>query len=71
MDQFCSLKNDDYRRCSCNDRVFKLIEKRETLQQAGEQLTVFTENLDVVGMTAAQATAMRTESEGEICCRTS
>ena len=65
MDQFCSLKNDDYRRCSCNDRVFKLIDARETLQQAGEQLTVFTENLDVVGMTAAQATAMRTESEGE------
>ena len=65
MDQFCSLKNDDYRRCSCNDRVFKLIDARKTLQQAGEQLTVFTENLDVVGMTAAQATAMRTESEGE------
>ena len=65
MDQFCSLKNDDYRRCSCNDRIFNLIEQRENLQQAGEQLTVFTENLDVVGMTAAQATAMRTESEGE------
>ena len=35
------------------------------MQQAGQQLTVFTENLDVVGMTAAQATAMRTASEGE------
>ncbi len=35
------------------------------MQQAGEKLTVFTENLDVVGMTAAQATAMRTASEGE------
>ncbi len=65
MDQFCTLKNDDYRRCSCNDRVFKLASVRDTLEQAGEQLTVFTENLDVVGMTAAQAAAMRTESEGE------
>ena len=65
MDQFCSLKNDDYRRCSCNDRVFDLTARRETLQSAGEQLTIFTENLDVVGMTAAQATAMRTESDGE------
>lgn len=65
MDQFCSLKNDDYRRCSCNNRVFDLADVRETLQQAGEKLTVFTESLDVVGMTAAQAKSMRTESEGE------
>ncbi|MBQ2017316.1 MAG: hypothetical protein II208_02180, partial [Alphaproteobacteria bacterium] len=65
MDQFCALKNDDYRRCSCNDRVFNLAEKRSVLTNAGEQLTTFTENLDVVGMTGAQASAMRTESEGE------
>ncbi len=65
MDQFCKLKNDDYRRCSCNNRVFDLIDKRKTLSNAGEQLTEFTENLEVVGMTAAQAAAMRTESEGE------
>ena len=65
MDQFCSLKNDDYRRCSCNDRVFKLTDIRKVLQDAGEQLTVFTEGLDAVGMTAAQASAMRNETEGE------
>lgn len=65
MDQFCSLKNDQYRRCSCNDRVFALTEKRQALADAGEQLNVFTENLEVVGMTAAQAAAMRNESEGE------
>ncbi len=65
MDQFCMLKNDDYRRCSCNDRVFDLDEVRGVLEGAGEKLTVFTENLDVVGMTAAQAAAMRTQSEGE------
>jgi len=65
MDQFCQLKNEDYRRCSCSNRVLELAKTRETIQAAGEQLTVFTENLDVVGMTAAQATAMRTASEGE------
>lgn len=65
MDQFCTLKNDDYRRCSCNDRVFDLMATRDVLQDAGEQLTIFTENLDVVGMTAQQAAAMRAESEGE------
>ncbi len=65
MDQFCSLKNDDYRRCSCNNRVFNLADKRKTLTDAGEQLNAFTENLDVVGMTAAQAASMRNETEGE------
>ena len=65
MDQFCSLKSDDYRRCSCSNRVYDLTESRNTLTTAGEKLTVFTENLDVVGMTAAQASAMKTASEGE------
>lgn len=65
MDQFCRLKNDDYRRCSCNDRVFQLSESRKTLTNAGEQLTIFTENLDVVGMTAGEATSMRNASAGE------
>lgn len=65
MDQFCSLKNDDYRRCSCSDRVDSLDAAREVLIEAGEQLTIFTENLDTVGMTAAQASAMRKESDGE------
>ncbi|MCM1294905.1 MAG: hypothetical protein NC311_05130 [Muribaculaceae bacterium] len=65
MDQFCQLKNDNYRRCSCNDRVYDLDDAFDTLQQAGEKLTTFTENLDVVGMTAAQATSMKRASEGE------
>lgn len=65
MDQFCTLKNDDYRRCSCNDRVFDMISARETLDQAGTDLNTFTENLSIVGMTATQASAMRQESEGE------
>ncbi len=65
MDQFCQLKNDTYRRCSCSDRVYNLTETFDTLASAGTELTTFTENLDVVGMTAAQASSMRTASEGE------
>ncbi|MDL2296128.1 hypothetical protein LJC18_04975 [Lachnospiraceae bacterium OttesenSCG-928-E19] len=65
MDQFCKLKNDNYRRCSCSDRVYDFDDTKATLQDASEQLTAFTENLDTVGMTAAQATAMRKASEGE------
>ena len=65
MDQFCALKNDDYRRCSCSNRVDSLAQSREALIQTGEQITVFTESLDTVGMTAAQATALHTATEGE------
>ena len=65
MDQFCELKNDNFRRCSCNDRVFKFQDIMDTYQSAGEMLTEFSENLDTVGLTRAQATAMKTASEGE------
>lgn len=66
MDQFCQLKNDDYRRCSCSDRITSLQNARDKLTQAGEQLTAFNENLDIVGKTAAQAAAMNTASDGEL-----
>ena len=65
MDQFCQLKNDNYRRCSCNDRVFNFQDISETYQKASEQLSEFSENLDVVSMTKEQAIAMKTASEGE------
>ena len=65
MDQFCELKNDSFRRCSCSDKVFKYQEISDTYQNVGERLTEFTENLDVVGLTKEQATAMKTASEGE------
>lgn len=65
MDQFCELKNDTYRRCSCSDRIFDLQDVSETYQKAGEKITEFNENLDVVGMTYEQANAMKTASEGE------
>ena len=65
MDQFCELKNDSFKRCSCNDRIFDFQEISETYQQANDRLVEFSENLDVVGMTYEQAQAMKTASEGE------
>ncbi len=65
MDQFCQLKNDSYRRCSCSNRVFDFQDIAQVYQNATDQLTEFTENLDVVGLTKEQAIAMKTASEGE------
>ena len=65
MDQFCQLKNDDFRRCSCSDRISTLESAKNSLNDAHEQLVAFNENLDIVGKTAAQAAAMNTASDGE------
>lgn len=65
MDQFCTLKNEDYRRCSCSDRVYDLTNVKTVMQDANDKLTTFTESLDSVGMTSEQATSMKTASEGE------
>ena len=65
MDQFCQLKNDDYRRCSCSSRIYDLMSTRQNIIDTNSKLTEFTENLDAVGLTAAQATAMHTASDGE------
>lgn len=65
MDQFCQLKNDNFRRCSCSDKVFEYQEKTEKYQDISTRLTEFAENLDIVGMTKEQAIAMKTATEGE------
>lgn len=65
MDQFCTIKNPNYQRCSCSDRIFDINSAQSVMQDAGTQLTSFTESLDTVGMTAAQAAAMKKASEGE------
>ena len=66
MDQFCTIKNASYQRCSCSDRIYDITAAQGVMQDAGAHLTTFTENLDVVGLSAAQAAAMRKASEGEL-----
>ncbi|MCL2338371.1 MAG: hypothetical protein FWC51_00245, partial [Proteobacteria bacterium] len=70
MDQFCANKNASFQRCSCSDRVYDMIALKQTMQNASDQLTQFTNNMDVVGMTAAQATATKKAAEGETALQT-
>ena len=65
MDQFCAIKNPNYQRCSCSDRIYDLQSSQNVMQDAAVKLTEFNESLDTVGMTAAQVTAMKSASEGE------
>ena len=65
MDQFCEMKNDNFKRCSCSDRIYKLQDIYESYEQINTNLAEFTENLNVVGMTYEQAKAMKTATEGE------
>ena len=65
MDQFCQLKDDSYRRCSCSNRVFDFQDIKENYQQVHDKLSEFSDNLGVVGLTREQAIAMKTSSEGE------
>lgn len=65
MDQFCQLKDDSYRRCSCSNRIFDFQDIKETYQNAHDKLSEFSDNLEVVELTREQAIAMKTASEGE------
>jgi hypothetical protein len=66
MDQFCAMKDRNFLRCSCSNRIFDIISAQSVMQDAATQLTQFNENLDTVGMTANQAAAMREATEGEL-----
>jgi hypothetical protein len=66
MDQFCAVKNEKYRRCSCSDKIYDLDEQQQVLESAAEKINEFNAGIDAVGMTAAQAGAMRQASEGEL-----
>ncbi|MDR0803769.1 MAG: hypothetical protein LBO08_01630 [Rickettsiales bacterium] len=65
MDQFCALKNDSYKRCSCSDRIFELENTKTKQQNVADELNKFNENLNSVALTAAQATSMKSASDGE------
>ncbi|MBR0211990.1 MAG: hypothetical protein IJQ55_00120, partial [Alphaproteobacteria bacterium] len=65
MDQFCQLKNDNFRRCSCSERVFDFQEVFENYQTVNTKLAEFNDNLDAVGLTKEQANAIKTASAGE------
>jgi hypothetical protein len=65
MDQFCAVKDENYRRCSCSDKIYELDEQQQVLLSAADQINEFNANLKTVAMTTEQATSMRNASEGE------
>jgi hypothetical protein len=65
MDQFCAVKNEKYRRCSCSDKIFDMEKEQSTLEAAAGEINDFNSDLDTVSMTAEQASSIREASEGE------
>ena len=66
MDQFCANANDTYRRCFCSDRFIEFRDMESAFDEAKTLLAKFQDNnLNAVGMSAAEVNAMYTASEGE------
>jgi len=66
MDQFCAVKNESYKRCSCSDKVFDMAEQRRVLESAAEKINDMNASYAAVGLTPEQATAMKNATEGEL-----
>ena len=66
MDQFCATANDSYRRCVCSSRLTDIQDRERALTDTSTQLQNFTDfNIDAIGKTAAEVTAMSTATTGE------
>ena len=66
MDQFCGAANDTFRRCICSDRFKEFSATEANLDRARIALQDFVDNeLNVVELSAAEATAMYTATAGE------
>ena len=66
MDQLCANANDTYRRCFCSDRFTEFRDTADKLDEALKMLAEFQDNnLDAVGLTAAEVDAMYTATAGE------
>ncbi|MDR1071977.1 MAG: hypothetical protein LBL21_05035 [Rickettsiales bacterium] len=66
MDQFCALRDEQYRRCTCSARLSEMRERERNFSAAGGMMKDFEgNNLNVVGKTAAEVRAMYKASEGE------
>ena len=66
MDQLCANANDTYRRCFCSDRFTEFRETSDNLDTALRMLAEFQDNnLQAVGLSAAEVDAMYNATEGE------
>lgn len=66
MDQFCANANDTYRRCICSARYDEFRDTENAIDQALTLLAQFQDNnLNAVGLSAAEVNAMYSATEGE------
>jgi hypothetical protein len=65
MDEFCSNKNAQLRRCACSARIREFAGIKQTLGQLEDKMLDFNERLLAVSMDKEDATAMSTATEGE------
>lgn len=66
MDQFCANANDTYRRCICSARYDEFRNTENAIEQALTLLAQFQDNnLNAVGLSAAEVNAMYSATEGE------
>lgn len=65
MDQFCTAKSEEYKRCSCSDTLNDIEKARGEMQRAQDKLIDVNDNMFVVGLGRAEAAALVKETEGE------
>ena len=66
MDQFCALRNEQYRRCTCSSRLAEMREREQNFRGATNMLKTFEDNnLAVAALTPNEVKAMYKASEGE------
>lgn len=71
MDQFCGMKSDQYRRCLCSQKFREFKDKEDAYEQAKQLITEFNDNnLNVVGLSAEEASALYSSSAGESAIKT-
>jgi hypothetical protein len=71
MDQFCGLKSDTYRRCLCSQKFRDFKDKEDAFDAAKQLIVQFNDNnLNAIGLTTAEASAMYSASAGEAGMKT-
>ncbi len=65
MDEFCTIKNSNWRRCSCSARSSEFAAEEQKIKQATASLEEFNTRLSNVNLTSAQVRYMNTATEGE------
>ncbi|MBR4859895.1 MAG: hypothetical protein IKV10_01185, partial [Alphaproteobacteria bacterium] len=66
MDQFCANQDDSYRRCVCSSKLNQIKSRQNLLSDTANQLQDFKDfNISTIDKSAAEVTAMITETAGE------